>query len=240
MNGVKIRTRSANSVANEIEWYYNKYDCNRFSFYDDNIISVKNHMESICSEIIKRKLNIQFETTSGFQISKMNKELADIMVEAGWVRSMFSIESGNDYIRNKIMGKHLEREKIFEVAEYIKNKYPQVLLRALFIIGMPEDTNETIKDSYNMINELNLNENRVENLVPLPGTRVFEQCVRDNLFLNNFNMEEYWRGGRTDFGDNRGFHIKPYNMTEEELINWRKKFDSLIELKESTIDKTHN
>jgi anaerobic magnesium-protoporphyrin IX monomethyl ester cyclase len=232
MNGFKIRRRTTTSVVNEIEWFYNEYNCNRFSFYDDNIIFYKDHIMSICSEIIKRKLNIQFETESGFQISKMDEDIADIMVEAGWVRSMFSIESGNDFIRNKIMGKNLEREKIFKVANYIKTKYPQVLLRALFIIGMPEDINQTIQDSYDMINELDIKENRVENLVPLPGTRVFKQCVKDNLFIKKFNMEEYWRGGRTDFGDNRGFHIKPYYMKEEELVDWRIKFDSLIKQKE--------
>ena len=233
IGGRKIRSRSHISVVNEIEWFFDEYDCNRFSFYDDNIIAVPNHIENICKEIIKRKLNIQWETLSGFSINRMTHDIADLMVEAGWVRSMIPIESGNDHIRNSIMKKNLPREKIFDITEYIKNKYPWVLLRALFIAGLPEDTNETLQDTYDMICDLNVDQYRVHDLIPFPGTAIFDQCLKDNLFFEEVDVKNLWKSYRSDFGTYKGFYIKPYQMTKEDLFYWQDKFEKLIQQKES-------
>lgn len=83
-----------------------------------------------------------------------------------------------------------------------------------------------------MINNLNVDEYRIHNLIPLPGTKVFEQCLTDDLFLEKFKLEEYWKCTRTDFGEYKQFYIKPYKLSIEELNSWRNKLDKLISVKE--------
>ena len=42
------------------------------------------------------------------------------MVEAGLACVSLAIEHGDDYIRNKVIGKGLDRKRIFEVAKLFK------------------------------------------------------------------------------------------------------------------------
>ena len=69
------------------------------------------------------------------------------------------------------MKKNLSQEKIFEVVKIFK-RYPQVMIRAFFIIGMPEDTNETLNSTYKLIQELDIHRPEISNLVPFPWNSI--------------------------------------------------------------------
>ena len=96
---------------------------------------------------------------------------------------------------------------------------------AYFIMGFPEDTNETLQNSYDMIDELELDQPAVQPLIPLFGTPVFEQVVKDKLFIGDWNLNELWK---TPLSLSQSkFVIKPYNMSVDDLYKWRQKFDTL-------------
>jgi len=181
--GPKWRARSANNVVDEIEYLYDKYNHRHFSFMDDNFTLQKSRILRICEEINKRKLDIQFETPNGLSMATVDKELLDALVSAGLVRVSLAIESGSDYIRNKIMRKNLSREKIYEVIGLIK-QHRQLYIDVFFIIGMPEETHETLMDTYNMIKEIDIDKIHLMNIVPFPCTDVYEQASRDNLLVD--------------------------------------------------------
>ena len=105
------RPRSAKNVVDEIEYLYDQYGQNHFSFMDDNFTLSKSRLLEICNTINQRGLNIQFETHNGVSINTLDDEVIDAMASAGLTRIALPIESGSDYIRNKIMGKNLKREK---------------------------------------------------------------------------------------------------------------------------------
>jgi anaerobic magnesium-protoporphyrin IX monomethyl ester cyclase len=233
--GPKFRARTADSVVNEIEFLYKSYNINHFSFMDDNVSFSKKRILNICQEIVNRNLEIQFETPSGLMMSKIDQEVIEALIGAGWVRGALPIESGSDYIRNEIMGKKLTKEKIYEINKLIE-KYPHLYLKSYFIIGMPEDTHETLMDSYHMIENLNVNEITVTNVVPFPGTKLFDQCVRDDLLIN-MDLENIWRGDWFFFTNNKQFFLKPYSLSFEDLQYYRSKFDSLILKKQKLIKK---
>jgi magnesium-protoporphyrin IX monomethyl ester (oxidative) cyclase len=225
--GTKQRFRSAKKVVDEIEYLYNRYGCRRFAFIDDNLTLKKSHIKEICENILFRNLNIQFETPNGISLSHLDKEVVDLMVKAGLIRVSLAIESGSDYIRNKIIGKHLDRNKIYDIIDLFRN-YPEVYVKAFFIIGMPEDTLETLEDTYNMIKEIKIDQPCISNLLPFPGTKLFEQVVRDNLLVNELDMENLWQYPNFDFTDNKNFFVKPYKMTIPELELFRQRINILI------------
>ena len=225
--GPKIRFRSPQNVVDEIQWLYDQYGQRHFSFMDDNINFHKNHILSICNLIVQRKLDIQFETPNGLMVSTLDKEVMDKMVEAGWVRGAIAIESGSDFIRNQVIGKRISRQKIMEVISLAKS-YKNLYLKAYFIIGMPEDTRETLKETYEMIQEINIDDPYVTNLIPFPGTAVFEQALRDKLFIENLDFTNLWRMDGFHYHENKRFYIKPYRLELKELEEFRGKFDALL------------
>ena len=95
-----------------------------------------------------------------------------------------------------------------------------------YIMGFPEDTNETLQKSLDMMHELKTDKTTTSVVAPYPGTALFKQVVRDNLFIKKRMLNELWKSPMENNQDE--FIIKPYNMSVDELYEWRRKFDKLI------------
>jgi radical SAM superfamily enzyme YgiQ (UPF0313 family) len=221
--GKKHRKRSVKNIVDEIEVLNKKYGVNFFSFMDDNLTLNKAHIIDLCNEILRRKIKIIFNTPNGVWINSIREEVVAKMAEAGFVHAGMPIEHGDDYIRNKVIGKMLDRKKIFEVARLFK-KY-KVMTHGMFIMGFPEDTNDTLKNTYDMMNELQLDNNGVGALIPFPGTALFKQVVKDKLLLGKWNLNELWKTPVSAAHGQSEFLIKPYNMSIDDLQKWSEKFN---------------
>ena len=239
--GKKHRKRGVAKIVDELEVLVKEHGVTYFSFMDDQLTLNKGHTLELCDEIIKRKLNIQFDAPNGVWINSLRDDLVGKLAEAGLTMCSLAIEHGNDFIRNKIIGKNLKRDKIFEAAGYLK-KY-NVLSGGFFIMGFPEDTNETLQDTYDMILELQLDKTNVQTALPFPGTALFKQVLRDKLLVNKWKLDELWK---TPLSYQQGdFVIKPYNMSLEDLAMWRRKFEEIrykfwhTNPKEHSFKKTH-
>ena len=218
------RKKSPKKIVDEVELLNKNYGVNYFSFMDDQLTLNRGHILEVCDEILKRKLKICFDTPNGLWVNSLREEVIAKMVEAGLVKGQLSIEHGDDYIRNEVIGKALDRKKIFEVAGLLK-KY-KVMTYGAFIMGFPEDTNETLQNSYDMMEELQLDKAGNSTLIPLPGTALFKQVVKDKLFIKNWNLDELWKTPVSQ--DQSEFIIKPYNMSIDDLDKWREKFDIML------------
>lgn len=224
--GRKLRLRSPSAVVDEIEMLHRERGQNYFGFIDDNVNINKKHIIAICEEIVRRGLNIQWETTCGTYLAALNDEVISAMSAAGCVFVRLPIEHGNDEMR-VLVGKKLSHDKIVEVAQSLKRH--GMFTSSMFIMGFPEDTVATLEDTRRMIEELDLDLNYVFNIIPFPGTRVFQQAQRDGLFLDSFKPDELWKGSINldPVQDEARFFIKPYNMSLDELRHFRRVFDGM-------------
>jgi radical SAM superfamily enzyme YgiQ (UPF0313 family) len=219
--GRKLRRRSAHKFVDEIEYLVNEKGQRFFTFMDDNLTLDNRHIIEICNEILRRNLDIQFTTSGGLGVNSLRPEVIDAMVAAGMVSALLAIEHGSDYIRNHVIGKNLQRDTIFQVVDELR-RYPQINLAAGWIMGFPEDTNETLQATMDMIDDLKLDRNWVGNLIPFPGTPVFDQCVRDDLFIEKINVSSLWHTPIRAFQNS--CVIKPYAMKMEEMQLWQERF----------------
>ena len=222
--GKKHRKKSAKTMVDEIELLNKKYGINYFSFMDDQLTLNRAHILDVCNGILKRGLKIIFDTPVGVWVNSLKEEVVAKMAEAGWVNANLAIEHGDDYMRNKVIGKMLDRNKIVEVSRLLK-KY-KIMSNAMYIMGFPEETNETLKATYDMMDEMQLDKSGVNVLVPLPGTALFKQVVKDKLFIKDWNLDELWKTPITCAQSE--FVIKPYNMSVDDLHKWREKLDIMV------------
>lgn len=223
--GRGFRKRSASKIVDEIQYHVNTFGHQYFGFADDNLTLEKAYLIEVCNEISKRGLDIQFESFNGYNLASLDAEAINALASVGCIYAILPIEHGCDKIRNEIVGKKLPREKIFEVMNlYRKNN---IQTRAMFIMGFPEDTSNTLQETKQMIYELSPDMVDVFTLIPFPGTRVFEQAIKDKLFVNQVDETQLWNGSlRLDTKDTN-FYLKPYNMSLEELSCWRLTFDRI-------------
>ena len=219
VHGRTIRYRSPENVVDEIEFLHKESGVNYFQFMDDNLTFDKNRMLEICNDILKRGLNIQFDTPNGVAAFRLDPDVVDGMVSAGLVQVCVAIESGSEKIRNKVMKKGLKNEKIFEIVEHLA-KHKHVFIRGFFIVGMPEDTRETLEETYSMIKALPLDKIGVFYATAYPGTPLYYYCKKNNLLETEV-------GDMVDMANlqhKAGVpHFKPYELEKEDLIAFQKK-----------------
>ena len=236
VQGNKIRFRSADNVLNEISFLYEKYNLRYINFMDDNLTFNEELARKIFQGIIDRDLNLQFDTPNGVSVRTLNEPLIDLMVKVGLVKINLAIESGSDYIRNKCMKKGLSKQKIIDVVKIIR-KYPNVFICGFFIIGMPEETHETLQDTFDLIKELNLDKFGIFFATPYPGTHLFNQCMNDGLIKVEPKqlMECSYLQYAADIP-----HFAPYKLKKEDLIKFKQKAYKYLSKKRAEVDLPDN
>lgn len=230
--GPKWRARSAKNFVDEIDYLYHTYEYRHFSFMDDNLTLSKRRTLEICRTIIERKLDIQFETPNGLSLRSLDEEVLEQLVAAGMVRTYLAIESGSDYIRNQVMKKKVSLEQIRKVVQWTK-KYPELFVNAFFIIGMPEETAETLEETFNLIREIDVDKIHIHNIVPFPSTGVYQQAVRDNLLVD-LDPDDFYKSGKLYFKNRDCFFIKPYNLSLTALHEFRERVELFLKSRRSS------
>ena len=239
--GRKFRSKSNEMVLEELKILYYEHNIRYFRIIDDCSTFDKENSMKLFSAIIASGMNVSFEFYNGLSIRTLDDELIDALVEAGLLRGSLAIETGSNFLRNKIMNKNLSNEKIYEVYHHFEKKHPHVWLIGFFLIGLPEETVETLEDTICMIKNLSTIYPVFNIIVPFPGTRLWDQCVRDNLMLAD--IKDIWKRSfwtypvsidKTEKNEDewcseslnkteQAFFVKPYNLSIEKLVDYYKK-----------------
>ncbi|MDR2097985.1 MAG: radical SAM protein [Spirochaetaceae bacterium] len=234
--GNRIRFRSARNVVDEIKFLYDKYGMNYFRIMDDNFTFDRQRTIDICKLIIQNKLNIYFEFPNGIMVRTLDEEVIDYLVEAGGLRFWLAVESGSEFIRNKIMRKNITEKQILDTVSLLKKR--NVWVSVFFMLGMPEETEQSCLDTIRLIEKLDLNLVMMNHVNPFPGTKLFEQCARDKLFNQDVNIDALWKGETLiKAAGPKDFIIKPYEMEIKKLEEYDKKIRDLIAQKNSAWEK---
>ena len=96
---------------------------------DDNFIVDNRHVINICNEIVKRKLDIQFDIAGGY-VNSYNDDVIDHLVAAGMVSTILNIEHGSEYIRNEI----IKKSKNLNLTIHFLSPVTNIILLLNFII----------------------------------------------------------------------------------------------------------
>jgi radical SAM superfamily enzyme YgiQ (UPF0313 family) len=184
----KVRLRSAENVLAEIEPLY-RQGHHVMNFVDDNFMLKKQRVIDICKGI-KKNFPELFWTCSA-RADFMNKELIKLLSVSGCKGVHFGVESSSEKTQ-KAIGKYLSLEKL-ETALSLAQKY-QIRTFCSFILGLPEETPEQIKQ--NIDYALSIHEKYNTSLVfgiltPFPGTPIFNNPDQYGIEITNHNYSDY-------------------------------------------------
>ncbi len=176
--GRKWRARSAKNVVDELEHLHEKYGIKEFRFFDDNMTWDKKRIIEICDEIIKRKLDIKWDTPNGVAIATLNEEVLRKMKRAGYYKIVMGIESGSEntlkFMRKPVSLKHAK--KIIELCNKIG-----IWTWSTFVIGFPDETKEDIQKTIDFAKKSGLNFATFYIAQPYPGTEMYDIYEKKGL-----------------------------------------------------------
>lgn len=144
--------RSAENIINEIKIYYDM-GVKRFAFVDDifnmNVLNSRRFFELL----LQKNMKIQIFFPNGVRGDILNKDYIDLMMEAGTVYVAMALETASPRLQ-KLIGKNLKIEKLYENLSYICSKYQDVITALFMMVGFPTETEKEALMTYEFLKEL--------------------------------------------------------------------------------------
>lgn len=187
----KVRYRSIENILDEIQFMKEHYGINFFLFCDETFTINRKRVLALCDSIIERELNIGWFCQTRCDTTEL--ELLEKMKEAGCKKISMGVESGNQKILDIInKGTNLDQyRKAYNLAKRVG-----IETRASFMIGLPYDTIDTIRETINFAKELDIMEAYFNIAIPFPGTELHTMASRgEGLKLLTTDWSEYKRWG---------------------------------------------
>jgi len=184
MVGRRARYRNAKLVVDEIEQGLS-YGFKEVNFEDDLLTLNHRHLYAICDEIIARGLKFNWSAFS--RVDTINPEVLQKMSDSGCTWLCYGVESGNQEVLDRIR-KRITLDKIRDGVRMAKDAGINSL--ASFIIGLPGETKETLKDTVEFAAELDTWYG-FHVLSPFPGTEVREKADEYGLEILTNDWSKY-------------------------------------------------
>lgn len=184
MVGKKVRYRKVEYVMDEIERILS-YGISRINVADDLFTSNKARVHEVCGEIRRRGLDFTWSAFS--RVNTVDREILELMRDAGCDSVSFGIESGNPEM--------LRRVKKGITLDQAKNavrmcKEAGMLAHASFMVGLPGESPETLRDTQEFSQSLEI-PHGYHFLAPFPGTTVREKIEEYDLEILTDDWERY-------------------------------------------------
>lgn len=166
----KFRRRSPKNVLAEMKTLIKDYGIREFTFHDDNFMADPEGVRSLCRMIVQNGLDIRWQVSQGINSNLLDEELLELMRNSGMYRVGFPIESGcQETLR--FIRKPIQLEKTKKLIE--KCNCLGIYCFGGFMIGLPEETREQIKETIDFIMNSGLDYVKISIAQPLAGSDLY-------------------------------------------------------------------
>jgi len=192
----KVRFRSGDNIADEVEIILKKFpSVHTIWIHDDAFMINKNRTIEFCDAIIRRGIKTQFIASARFR--PISHEVVQKMEQAGFIQVLFGLESGaNDVIKG--MKKGITKTHV----RYGLSMFGTTKLKAtaFIIAGLPSETDETIAETIDFIQELQnieyLYYDDIGMAMIYPGTEMYTMAkstgkIDDDYWLSDADVPYY-------------------------------------------------
>lgn len=187
-NGVGVRSRSVQSVIDEILVLRHEYGVGHINWLDDDFLYNIKRAMTLFNELIRQDVGVTWDCTNGVIAASVTPEVARAAAASGCVGLFIGMESGNPQTLREI--KKPGTVKNFLAAAEALRPVEQIYSRVFLMIGFPGETYSRIMDTINVAREMDLDWYGIQTLQPLPNTPIFASMIADGLIGQNINFDE--------------------------------------------------
>jgi len=188
--GSRLRARSAENVADELEEVVHAFGVRDFSFQDDTFTVGRTRVLSICDEIRSRGLDVSWQCNS--RVDTVDPSLLAGMKSAGCYLIKYGVESGDGAIL-KLLKKGTSMQGIRQAIRATKDA--GIKAGASFILGCPWDTVQTTHKTISFAKELGIDYASFNAFTFFDGLRhgdfLGAPCNLGNAQVNRYLLQAY-------------------------------------------------
>lgn len=211
--GKRWLAKSKDRVLKEIEYLYSDFGVKNFYFFDETFTIDKKRGREICQGIIERKIGINWSCNS--RVDTVDKEILKWMSKSGCWNICFGLESGSQKVLDSVNKKtDLDQaNKIFETCRKLGIKSS-----ASFMIGLPEDSKETLRQTLEFAKRLNPDRVQFVITTAYPGTKLYDLVKKEKLLEKDYDFS-----GFDAYGINNEAVLKSKYLSAKEISGYAKK-----------------
>ena len=195
----KFRLKSAKRIVQEMVRLNKEYGVKRFHFQHDLFTANKKKVLEFCHELKESGLDVSWGCSS--RIDTIDAEMIDAMVDCGLIGVYFGIETGSPRMQ-KIINKNLDIQQVIDVCRILCEK--KVHITGSFMYGFPEETEEDIEQTLQLVytlNKLGVKVFQYHLCAMFPGTEYYRK-YRDELVFAEVYSDQV-----SDFGVKDNFEF---------------------------------
>ncbi len=179
-----VRVRAPEKIVEEL-WVLKKLGINNIHMYADLFTVNREQVVNLCRMIIDQGLKIKWTCNS--RVDFVDEEMLSLMGQAGCWFISWGIESANEAIL-----KHARKgAKPVQVRQALLwSKKAGINNWGYFIIGLPGETEATIRETIEFAKSLPLDIALFHIAAPYPGTPFFFEVVKENWFRSGTRWEQ--------------------------------------------------
>lgn len=180
--GNRYRFFSVEYTLEMVRTLVNRFKVRDILFEDDSFTLHKKRVLSLC-ELIQRN-NLHFSWSCLGRVDTIDAELLRSIKKAGCWQIGFGIESANPDVLDGVE-KKINLEKIRQALAL--TRAVGIRTKGFFILGLPHETEETIRESMRFAREAELDDISVSFCTPFPGTALLERANEFGDFDQDFD-----------------------------------------------------
>ena len=189
-----VRIRTPENVVGELEFLIEKYGVKHIDFLDDTLVLSKKRIEDICALMLQKNLNLKW--TCYARVNHITSEIVALMKKAGCEFIQFGVESGSQKILNRIK-KNINLDEVRQAVKIVKKAGVKSMCD--FMVGLPEDTKETIQQTIDFAKELSPNFAFFSITTPFPGTELYNEYLKAGILKPGFIWDNVSLHEKTGF-----------------------------------------
>jgi anaerobic magnesium-protoporphyrin IX monomethyl ester cyclase len=204
-----VRLRSPKLIMEEM-WALKRLGVHNIHMYADLFTVNREQVMELCRLMIEEKLDVHWTCNS--RVDYVDEEMLTLMGKAGCRLISWGIESGNEQIlRHARKGAYPDKaERALRWA-----KKAGIMNWGYFIIGLPQETEATIRQTIDFAKKLPLDIALFHVAAPYPGTPFFFEVVKEGWFRPGTRWEQ------VDM--DKGTVLDYPGLPAERLLYWQKR-----------------
>ena len=206
--GMPYRSRSPESLINEIKAMISQYDLNYINFWDELTFFSKKQVEGFVNKILEERVHFYWVADCRANLFQSEDDIPLIreMKKAGCLGLGYSLESADAEIL-KAMNKRTTVEQFSRQTELLQHAGMSTLTS--LVLGYPQETPETIRRTFDCCIENKIYPS-AGYLLPQPGSPIYDYILEQGYVTDE---EEYLM----KMGDRQDLIINLTKMTDDEF-----------------------
>lgn len=186
LHGKKVRLMSVPRVIREVKHMIKDYNLTTLIIEDDSFLIDKERAKEILKQLSELKIKVEFP--NGLAVYAIDKEIGELLKTAGITVVPLAIESGSDYVLQKIIDKPLKISIIKEKVNILRKN--NIRVHAFIVTGLPGETRTNRHETLMMLLNTGFDWVNISIAIPVSGSRLYDICA-DKNYLTTDNMSNH-------------------------------------------------